>query len=116
MTRKDKIWITLMRIFSNTCHQKANRSFFIYNYQFPICARCTGLLLGYFLGIIILCIGEISLTLSITFIVTMFIDWFIQYKGIKISNNYRRLFTGSLCGIGIMSILANIYVFTCGIF
>ena len=116
MTGKDKIWITLMSAFSNTCHQKANRSFFLYNYQFPICARCTGLLLGYFLGIIILFIGKISLTLSIAFIITMFIDWFVQYKGIKISNNYRRLFTGSLCGIGIIGILSNIYVFICHIF
>lgn len=116
MTRKDKIWVTLMSIFSSTCHQKANRSFFLYNYQFPICARCTGLLLGYFLGIILLFIGKIPLTISIAFITTMFIDWFVQYKGIKISNNYRRLFTGSLCGIGIIGILDNIYTFTCGIF
>nr|WP_300382032.1 DUF2085 domain-containing protein [Clostridium sp.] len=105
-----------MRIFSNTCHQKANRSFFIYNYQFPICARCTGLLLGYFLGTIILFVGEISLKLSITFIIIMFIDWFVQYKGIKISNNYRRLFTGSLCGIGVMGILSWIYIYSCDIF
>jgi uncharacterized membrane protein len=117
MTGKDKIWIALMNIFSNTCHQKANRSFFLYNYQFPICARCTGLLLGYFLGVILLLFtGEISLTLSITFTIIMFGDWFIQYKGIKISNNYRRLFTGSLCGIGIIGIFANAYVFTCNIF
>jgi len=117
MRVKDKIWIVLMKLFSNTCHQKANRSFFLYNYQFPICARCTGLLLGYFLGIIILFfINEISLYLSLTFSIIMFIDWFIQYKGIKTSNNYRRLFTGSLCGIGVIGILANVYVFIYNMF
>lgn len=109
---KDKIWLTLMNVFSNTCHQKADRSFFINKYQFPICARCTGLLLGYFLGIVTLIfIGKISFVISLFFILIMFLDWFIQHKGIKMSNNLRRLFTGSLCGIGVIGILANIYVY-----
>lgn len=109
---KDKIWITLMNLFSNTCHQKAERSFFINKYQFPICARCTGLLLGYFLGVLILIfIGEISFIFNVIFILIMFIDWFIQHQGIKMSNNLRRLFTGSLCGIGVIGVLVNIYFF-----
>ncbi|WP_366455864.1 DUF2085 domain-containing protein [Clostridium hominis] len=107
---KDKIWLTLMNLFSNSCHQKAERSFFINKYQFPICARCTGLLLGYFLGVLIfIFIGEISFIFNVIFILIMFIDWFIQHRGIKISNNLRRLFTGSLCGIGVIGVLVNIY-------
>lgn len=109
---KDKIWLTLMNLFSNSCHQKAERSFFINKYQFPICARCTGLLLGYFLGgLIFIFIGEISFIFNVIFILIMFIDWFIQHRGIKISNNLRRLFTGSLCGIGVIGVLVNIYFF-----
>ena len=107
---KDKIWLTLMNLFSNTCHQKAERSFFISKYQFPICARCTGLLLGYFLGgLIFIFIGEICLIFNVSLILIMFIDWFVQYRGIKMSNNLRRLLTGSLCGIGVIGCLVNIF-------
>ena len=75
---KDKIWLTLMNLFSNSCHQKAERSFFINKYQFPICARCTGLLLGYFLGVLIfIFIGEISFIFNVISILIIFIDWSI---------------------------------------
>lgn len=109
---KDKIWLMLMNLCSNSCHQKAERSFFISKYQFPICARCTGLLLGYLLGFLIfIFIGQISFILSLIFILIMFFDWFLQYQGVKSSNNLRRLFTGSLCGIGVIGVLVNIYFF-----
>ena len=35
---------------SSGCHQRADRSFFWHGYQFPICARCTGVVSGYFWG------------------------------------------------------------------
>lgn len=106
---KDKIWIFLMNIFSNTCHQRADRSFFVNKYQFPMCTRCTGLLGGYILGLILVILGnEINIFLNIMFIIIMLIDWLVQYKGIRMSNNFRRLFTGLLCGIGIIGILSKI--------
>lgn len=110
MIKKDEIWLFLMKLFSTTCHQKANRSFFFNNYQFPICARCTGLLIGYILGIIsILFNFKISINLSLFFMVIMFIDWFIQHKQILYSTNIRRLLTGLFCGFGIINILAIIF-------
>lgn len=109
MIQKDKVWLFFMNIFSNTCHQKAERSFFIKNYQFPVCARCAGMLCGYILGIILLfLIGKISVFLSIVFPAIMFLDWFIQYKKIKASNNFRRFITGTLAGIGIIGIISSI--------
>ena len=35
------------------CHQIPERSFFINNRQFNICARCTGIITGFFFGIIL---------------------------------------------------------------
>ena len=35
------------------CHQMPERSFFWKEYQFPICARCTGLAVGYLIGIML---------------------------------------------------------------
>ena len=43
-----KLWIKLMEIGAMTgCHQMPERSFFFKGYQFPVCERCTGLLIGY---------------------------------------------------------------------
>lgn len=110
MIKKDEIWLFLMKLFSTTCHQKANRSFFFNNYQFPICARCTGLLIGYIFGIIFILFNfKISINLSLFFMVIMFIDWFIQHKKILYSTNIRRLLTGLFCGFGIINILAIIF-------
>jgi uncharacterized membrane protein len=40
-------------LFSFICHQKAERSYFIWGYQMPVCVRCTGIYLGVFLGTLI---------------------------------------------------------------
>ena len=37
----------LYQIFSHLCHQIPERSFFIANHQFAVCARCTGLYAGF---------------------------------------------------------------------
>lgn len=107
MSKKDEIWLVFMRFFSKTCHQKADRSFFFYNYQFPICARCTGLLIGYIFGIISILFNlKISILLSLFLIFIMFIDWFMQHIKIFYSTNIRRLLTGLFCGFGIINILS----------
>ena len=51
---KLKIWIKLMKMGAKLgCHQMPERSFFYKGYQFPVCARCTGLMAGYLLGIFV---------------------------------------------------------------
>lgn len=110
MIKKDELWLFLMKLFSTTCHQKANRSFFFNNYQFPICARCTGLLIGYIFAIIALFFNlKFPIFLSLFFMIIMFIDWFIQHKKILYSTNIRRLLTGIFCGFGIINILETTF-------
>ena len=103
MNKKDKLWIKLMDIGHWLgCHQMESRSFSFHGYQFPLCARCTGVLLGEIIGIICICIGiRLKWSLIIVFIGIMGLDWFIQYLEVLCSNNYRRLVTGTLCGIGV---------------
>jgi uncharacterized membrane protein len=36
------------------CHQLPDRSFFIHEHQTPLCARCTGMYLGFFIGLVFL--------------------------------------------------------------
>ena len=95
------------------CHQLPERSFHIKGWQFPLCARCTGILFGYIVGIIVACITDCSNSLwYLLFIIPMTVDGIIQLK-LKIeSNNIRRLITGLLGGIGIVYLFINIHIFT----
>lgn len=93
------------------CHQREDRSFQIKGWQFPICSRCTGILTGQLIGIILFLLpGEIPLWVDVLFLGIMFSDWVIQYKKIKESTNRRRLVTGNLAGIAQMDILLKIIV------
>lgn len=95
------------------CHQRPDRSFFICGKQLPLCARCTGILIGYFLGILIACVTKCQNHLLIlTFVIPMTVDGAIQLIFKAESNNWRRLFTGILGGIGIIYIFINIHIFT----
>lgn len=40
------IYNTIFHLCSGICHQIPERSFFIFGYQTPLCARCTGIFLG----------------------------------------------------------------------
>jgi uncharacterized membrane protein len=103
--RSYDLWKKLMRLGEYTgCHQLPERSFFIHSYQFPICARCTGVLIGYILSIPCFFIQGFFYQLAFISILIMFLDWSIQYLKILQSTNLRRLITGILGGYGIMSI------------
>ena len=100
---KLKIWIKLMKLGAKLgCHQMPERSFFYKEYQFPVCARCTGLILGYFLGILIYSLNVIDLKIAILLCIPLVIDGGSQYLKWRMSNQVLRLLTGVLCGIGIM--------------
>ncbi len=96
----DKIWINLMEFFKFSCHQMPDRSFFIKGYQFPICARCTGVLISFFLTVIIFFKRNISFTSNIFMFFIMLIDWLLQFFNIKQSTNNRRFITGLIGGLG----------------
>ena len=106
------IWSYLLKIGNNCgCHQRPDRSFFIFGYQFPICSRCTGILVGQIVGLILYIFGvRILLLIDICFLIIMFIDWFLQYKNILISTNIRRFITGNLAGIAQISIITKIII------
>lgn len=91
------------------CHQLPDRSFFYRGRQFPICARCTGILLGYIIGLIIaLRYHQIPLSVLILLFVPLGIDGTAQYLGCWESTNIRRLFTGIVAGIATDFLLAKI--------
>lgn len=98
-------WKNLMSIGEKTgCHQMPERSFFYRGYQFPVCARCTGVFFGYLLAIPAYIYLGYHKVLSVGGCIVMFTDWLAQRVGIKESTNGRRLITGIIGGFGIMSL------------
>lgn len=86
------------------CHQKPERSFYVCGYQMPVCARCTGVILGYLIAIPLYARKGLHFILSLAGGFIMLTDWMLQQSKIRESNNIRRLLTGFFGGFGIMSI------------
>ena len=102
---KNNIYDTVFHIGTlSGCHQMPERSFFFRGKQFPVCARCTGALIGQLIGGVLYFFFKLPILWCLFFALLMFIDWLIQYLDILPSKNYRRLITGVLCGIGLVQI------------
>lgn len=102
LNRKTKIWFFLMKIGAlYGCHQKLERSFSVGEYQFPVCARCTGIILSKpFAWLMYRKIHRPALY-GLCLIAPMTIDGLSQYLGLQVSNNNRRFVTGFIGGFGI---------------
>ena len=92
------------------CHQRADRSFSIGNYQFPVCARCTGILISTIIAYIVYFTRKIKVDKCVWIIIPMIVDGTLQYFGICESNNKRRFITGLLGGFGCTCIRLNIFM------
>jgi uncharacterized membrane protein len=93
------------------CHQMPERSFFISGKQFPVCARCTGAFIGYFIGGLTYAYFKIPIILAVSFCIILFIDWLIQRLKIRESTNFRRFVTGVFCGFSLVQLYYNFIVF-----
>ena len=84
------------------CHQRPERSFHIWGKQLPLCARCTGIVLGQLAAMIwMLCAGQpVVGWLGLALIVPTVLDGWLQMKFDFESNNARRCVTGVMAGIG----------------
>lgn len=103
-----------LRIFF-MCHCRADRSFFYKGNQFPICARCTGELIGILFAIpFIFIFKNISWVYIIMLGLPLIIDGTIQLFTKYESNNLKRVITGFLFGIALMFILVKIHFMAFG--
>ena len=100
-----KTYDNIYHICSLTCHQRDDRSFFIKGYKFPLCSRCSGIVLGYFISILFnIFIMNFSLLISLFMITPMIIDASLQKRFHIFSTNPRRFITGFICGFAMFSI------------
>jgi len=117
---KLKFWIKLMYLGSKFgCHQRYDRSFIFFGYQLPLCARCTGLVLGVFSGLLSLTFIRIKLiesefiTVFLCFVIAIMvigIDGIGQLKGKWVSTNFRRIITGFFCSFYFVLFVAKICI------
>ncbi|PKP59696.1 MAG: hypothetical protein CVT88_04880 [Candidatus Altiarchaeales archaeon HGW-Altiarchaeales-1] len=90
------------------CHRLPERSFFFQGKQFPVCARCTGIIAGMlFMPIFHFEIIHPTVLLVILFMIPTAIDGTTQALGKRVSNNNLRFVTGTLFG---MSQVASIVI------
>lgn len=107
LTKKERLWLRLMAIGHRAgCHQMASRSFFFRGYQFPLCARCTGILIGHILGAVLyFCKVRISLPMLFIMWIPCAADGLLQRYTPYVSNNLKRILTGIIVGISYIQLL-----------
>ncbi len=97
----NEFYTAIFEFCSSLCHQMPSRSFFIVGYQFPLCYRCTGLLVGTTIFLVLIYRQRLpALWLDILLLLPMLIDVGLQYLGWWESTNGLRLVTGVVFGVG----------------
>ena len=105
----------------SVCHQLPDSSMLLGNIYMPVCCRCSGIYIGFFLSIVILFLMHKKrqsdmpplyiIIISCFFIVSTFADGLLSYLGIYETNNIIRMITGYLSGSGIAVIIYPIFIF-----
>lgn len=106
-------WQKMMRVGRKVCqcHQLPERSFFFRGMQFPVCARCTGILLGFVIaGPVISVFTRGNMYVSSALVLLMVLDGLLQLWKIMKSDNIRRLLTGIGFGYGVFSIVLHVII------
>jgi uncharacterized membrane protein len=108
------------------CHQMPDRSFFAHEHQYPLCARCTGMYLGFVTGAIFLVLRrrtkaarlppEPIVALLVGFIIIMGIDGVNSTISIipgapqlYHTTNVIRLITGTLYGLALSALFPPVF-------
>jgi uncharacterized membrane protein len=91
------------------CHRMQSRSLTIKGHTLPLCARCTGILLGYlFFPLLFLFEVNFPLWLGIALNLPMVLDGWTQKRKLRLSNNPLRVTTGIVSGLGQSIIIVSI--------
>lgn len=94
------------------CHCLSDRSFYFRDKKFPICARCSGELLGFVLSIFLYKFYSLNILINILLILPLLIDGFFQLLTKYESTNIKRLITGILFGYGFFNLFLKSIFFT----
>jgi len=93
------------------CHQIPERTLWIGGRYLPVCARDTGVYLGFYIGYLLLpmrrkeACGPPNLWITLFMIAPMIVDAATQWIGLRTSTNELRLLTGLLFGAALVPFL-----------
>ena len=88
------------------CHCRDERSFHYKGEQFPICARCTGELVGMIAALFSCFFFQLQVWMCILIMIPLIVDGTVQMFTKYESNNRRRFITGFLFGYGLFMLFA----------
>lgn len=88
------------------CHCKPERSFHFHSTPFPICARCTGELIGIIAALLCCFFFRLPVLAAVVLMFPMVVDGTVQHFTRYESNNLTRVLTGALFGFGITMLFA----------
>jgi uncharacterized membrane protein len=96
----------IYRFFSPLCHQLDSRSFSLFGHPLAVCARCTGIYLGFLAGLIILLLALKEPLKRVPrrgylflFLAPAVLDFLLGISGIYASPGVLRSFTGFMLGL-----------------
>lgn len=92
-------------VYRLTCHARGERSLLLGGEPMAICARCSGIWAGMFLGSVLAGLGVARrprITARVMFLIALplIVDGVSQATGLRESNNVLRLLTGFPVGLG----------------
>jgi len=91
------------------CHRQEERCLKILGHTSFLCARCTGILMGFFLFIVLYHFSLlIPPRIAVILVTPLVIDGVSQYLNLRVSNNVMRLGTGIIFAPAFFSLLAGL--------
>lgn len=87
------------------CHCRPDRSFSYRGRPFPICARCTGELIGFLAALLTCWLLHPAPWVCALLLLPMLADGAVQLKTRYESTNPRRVVTGALFGYGVTTLI-----------
>src|SRR5687767_15061422 len=96
----------LYEMFGRVCHQNSDRAFFVAGYPLAVCARCTGIYLGFALGFIVYPLVRSLRRVDaperkwlIWAAIPALLDFSLGFLGILENSHLSRSATGALLGV-----------------
>jgi uncharacterized membrane protein len=91
--------LILYRASAFVCHQQVDRSFLLFGFPLAVCARCTGLSVGFIVG---WCLSHRMRALPRRWLIAAclptFLDWSLGMAGVWQNTVFSRTLTGALAG------------------
>lgn len=105
----DEFFNYAMWALSWLCHQRPERSPHLWGAQFPLCWRCSGILVGLIVFVALLVVRRRlpALTSSVALCLLLPLDVLLAIAGVWSGANTVRGVTGVLWGVGAMSVLLH---------